>query len=423
MLPITFTEGAKSIQKQKQALSHLELREWNGMRNPCCFSWSSVQLQEPMGSPLPPSLLDQLYLPFPHQKKNIFFHSTAFLIWLYQQILLQWRPSVRADAEVELVSFDTTIYLDNVFQASKLELVTLVDFETGERFHSPKFNLASIRDVVHIWKLYLLHYFRSDIVAESSSVSENALQFSVERHASIGISAVDTLDPFLAWSFAYGFEMVIDSEDSSIRRWISIDFRRSVHIDNRKACEGLHSILVFSGLSGTSGPFSLFQQTQWYKPPLSTPLVMEVDLWGCRLPGTISASGPPLALPRATQRIIVFIPTWTGASSSSFSPPSPSALIHHKDSHHHTQTPIKVEEDSDHSVLHTPSSSVLEGRMQAPSVPVAGPSNARSSSAGPSSASIISFEDVTIQCSWRKHWVELDSWEDHFCLPVLSPEL
>ncbi|KIJ29032.1 hypothetical protein M422DRAFT_269647 [Sphaerobolus stellatus SS14] len=75
------------------------------------------------------------------------------------------------------------------------------------------------------------------------------------------------------------------------------------------------------------------------------------------------------------------IPTRTGASSSSFSPHSPSALIRHKDSCHRTQTPIKAEEDSDHSVLHTPSSSVLEGCMQAPSVPVAGPSNARSSSA------------------------------------------
>ncbi|KIJ51673.1 hypothetical protein M422DRAFT_243999 [Sphaerobolus stellatus SS14] len=53
------------------------------------------------------------------------------------------------------------------------------------------------------------------------------------------------------------------------------------------------------------------------------------------------------------------IPTRTGASSSSFSL--------------HT---LKVEEDSDHSTLHTPSSSVLEGCMQAPSVPVAGPSNA-----------------------------------------------
>ncbi|KIJ48691.1 hypothetical protein M422DRAFT_247552 [Sphaerobolus stellatus SS14] len=116
------------------------------------------------------------------------------------------------------------------------------------------------------------------------------------------------------------------------------------------------------------------------------------------------------------------IPTWTGASSSSFSPPSSSALICHKDSCRCTQTPIKVEEDSDHSVLHTPSSSVLEGCMQAPSVPVAGPSNAQSS-AGPSSASIVSFEDVTIHCSRCKRWVEFDSWEDHFCLPALSPEL
>ncbi|KIJ50183.1 hypothetical protein M422DRAFT_246004 [Sphaerobolus stellatus SS14] len=127
-----------------------------------------------------------------------------------------------------------------------------------------------------------------------------------------------------------------------------------------------------------------------------------------------------IALPRVTPRLqyvkfnfrpslnlycFTDAPPKAGTSSSSFSSPSPSAIIRCKDSHCRTETPIKTEGE-DYTPLHTSSSSVLEGCIRAPSVPVAGPSTTGPPSAGPStarpsSARIISFEDVQLQCGHR----------------------